>query len=178
MVRWVQWKWNFKKWRYWESIWFNSWHFYTFPQHLDITCTFNLVLRPLPHWQEESYEQNTSFKFYSFLAVTCWQQLIKKSMTATNSAFCNTSHNTYGSGKCMYKKILRNYLLPHLPLRRFVGLLNNQTLQKCSLIHLVFTILAILTSFKSKSSSNNYLLSWKHMNYTFMPFSMYMVFFL
>lgn len=98
-------------------------------------------------------------------------------MTATNSAFCNTSHNTHGSGKRMYKKILRNYLLPHLPLRRFVGLLNNQTLQKCSLIHLVFTILAILTSFKSKSSRNNYLLSWKHMNYTFMPFSMYMFFF-
>lgn len=64
----------------------------------------------------------------------------------------------------------------HLPLCRFVGLLNNQTWQKCWLIHLVFTIPDFLTSCKSKCSSNNYLLPWKHMNYAFIPFSVYMLF--
>lgn len=40
------------------------------------------------------------------------------------------------------------------------------------------TITAFLTSFKSKSDNNNYLLPWKRLNYTFTPFSMHMVFFL
>lgn len=118
MVRWVQWKWNFKKWRYSESICFNSWHFYYFPQNLDI-CTFNLVLRTLPHRWEETCRQNISFKFHSFLAATCWQALIKKSMTATNSAFCNTFHTTYGIGKCIYenpKEIIFCVIFPFVDL--------------------------------------------------------------
>lgn len=36
------------------------------------------------------------------------------------------------------------------------------------------TITAFLTSFKSKSDNNNYLLPWKLLNYIFMLFSMHM----
>lgn len=118
-----------------------------------------------------------SFKFHSFLATICWQLLTKKSMTATNSGFCNTFHTTYRCGKFICKnpkEIIFCFIFPLVDLSayRITKLGRNADLFSLCLQFLP----AFLTSCKSKCSNKNYLLPWKHMNYVFMPFSVYMLF--